>query len=267
MTKTHHSSTMSTSEARLFKRLSDPEVAISASELKEEHLLDELSPPTPNIQLGKMDVIEKYESKLPAVQLLNTTRRIRQFSEGNKKPKPNDVIVYLAGSFDIFHCGHVKALQKAKELGTFLLVGIYHDETINQIKGSNYPVLNLQERILNVLASKYVDEVIIGAPWKISENMLKNFNISKVISSDLNECNEDQFVGADDPYELPKAQGIFSMVKTNTTMSLEQIIEKIYENRQIYVNAQKKKEMKLKNYYDNTVKNSQVQEVDSLKKD
>lgn len=65
------------------------------------------------------------------------------------------------------------ALKKAKEMGDFLIVGLYDDDVINANKGNNYPILSLQERVLNVLAMKYVDEVIMGAPWEITENMIK----------------------------------------------------------------------------------------------
>jgi ethanolamine-phosphate cytidylyltransferase len=64
-------------------------------------------------------------------------------------------------------------LQNAKALGDYLIVGLHDDETINSFKGANYPVLSLQERVLNVLAMRYVDEVIIGAPWKVTENLIK----------------------------------------------------------------------------------------------
>jgi cytidyltransferase-like protein len=55
---------------------------------------------------------------------------------------------------DLADIGHIKILKKAKEVGDFLIVGIHDDDTINKHKGSNYPVLNLQERVLNVLAIK-----------------------------------------------------------------------------------------------------------------
>jgi ethanolamine-phosphate cytidylyltransferase len=32
--------------------------------------------------------------------------------------------------------------------------------------------MNLHERSLSVLACRYVDEVIIGAPWEISKDMV-----------------------------------------------------------------------------------------------
>ncbi len=37
-------------------------------------------------------------------------------------------MIYVAGSFDIIHLGHIEFLQKAKEMGTFLIAGIHDDE-------------------------------------------------------------------------------------------------------------------------------------------
>lgn len=45
----------------------------------------------------------------------NTARRIRQFSSDHKEPKDGDKIVYIDGSFDLLHIGHVKALEAAKK--------------------------------------------------------------------------------------------------------------------------------------------------------
>lgn len=34
----------------------------------------------------------------------------------------------MDGAFDLFHVGHIKVLERAKQLGTFLLVGVLDDE-------------------------------------------------------------------------------------------------------------------------------------------
>lgn len=62
------------------------------------------------------------------VQLYNTTRRLQQFSQGNRAPKPDDVIVYIDGCFDMLHIGHIKTIKRAKALGTYLIVGIHDDD-------------------------------------------------------------------------------------------------------------------------------------------
>ena len=53
-------------------------------------------------------------------------------------------------------------LQKAREQGDFLLVGIHSDEDVTERRGPHLPIMNLHERALSVLACRYVDEVIIG---------------------------------------------------------------------------------------------------------
>ena len=89
----------------------------------------------------------------------------------------------MSGSFDVLHKGHIEFLEKAKKLGTYLILGLHDDETVAHYKGSRFPILNAQERTLNMLANKYVDEVIMGAPWKVSEHMIRLLNISVVAES------------------------------------------------------------------------------------
>jgi hypothetical protein len=39
-------------------------------------------------------------------------------------------------------------------------------------RGLHRPIMSLHERSLSVLACRYVDEVIIGAPWEVSKDMV-----------------------------------------------------------------------------------------------
>ncbi|EGR30650.1 hypothetical protein IMG5_126990 [Ichthyophthirius multifiliis] len=77
------------------------------------------------------------------------------------------------GSFDMIHIGHISTLQKAKEFGNYLIVGLHDDDVISDKKGNSFPILSLQERVLSILAIKYVDEVIIGAPWDINTTKIQ----------------------------------------------------------------------------------------------
>lgn len=47
-------------------------------------------------------------------------------------------------------------------------------------RGPHRPIMNLHERSLSVLACRYVDEVIIGAPWEVSNDMVSSFLISYI---------------------------------------------------------------------------------------
>lgn len=86
-------------------------------------------------------------------QFLPTTQKIIQFSDG-KSPQPGDKVVYVAGAFDLFHVGHLDFLEVAKQQGDYLIVGLHTDPVVNRYKGQNYPIMNLHERVLSVLACK-----------------------------------------------------------------------------------------------------------------
>ena len=68
------------------------------------------------------------------------------------------VITY--GSFDLFHEGHYRLLQRAKELGDYLIVGVT-TEHYDHSRGKMNVVDSLMERIEHVKQSGFADEVII----------------------------------------------------------------------------------------------------------
>lgn len=50
-----------------------------------------------------------------------------------------------------------------------MIVGVHNDQIVNRYRGSNMPIMNLHERVLSVLGCKYVDDVLIDAPFVITE--------------------------------------------------------------------------------------------------
>ena len=107
---------------------------------------------------------------------LPTSNKIVQFSDG-EEPKPGEKIVYTPGAFDLFHVGLLDFLEEAKKCGDYLIVGLHTDLEVNRYKGSNYPIMNLHERVLSVLACKFVNQVIIGAPYYIEKELIKQFKV------------------------------------------------------------------------------------------
>lgn len=49
----------------------------------------------------------------------------------------------------------------------------YHDVACSEHRGKHYPIMHLHERSLSVLACRYVDEVIIGAPWEVTKDVVR----------------------------------------------------------------------------------------------
>lgn len=132
-------------------------------------------------EMGAQHKLALTSRVLPSSSFMATTRRISQFSN-NRSITPDDRVVYLAGSFDLFHVGHMETLIKAKALGTFLYVGILDDQTVNKMYGSNLPIMNLHERVLNVLSCRAVDEVLLCAPWAVTEALIKSLHVAVVAS-------------------------------------------------------------------------------------
>ncbi|MBO5166777.1 MAG: Gfo/Idh/MocA family oxidoreductase [Lachnospiraceae bacterium] len=68
------------------------------------------------------------------------------------------VITY--GSFDLFHEGHYKLLQRAKALGDYLIVGVT-TEHYDESRGKMNVVDSLMDRIEHVKQTGFADEIII----------------------------------------------------------------------------------------------------------
>lgn len=66
-----------------------------------------------------------------------------------------DIIVYTAGVWDLFHTGHLNMLEKSKQLGNKLIVGVVSDTGAAEYK--NKPVFNTEDRLRIVSSIKCVD--------------------------------------------------------------------------------------------------------------
>ncbi|KAJ6435865.1 CYTIDYLYLTRANSFERASE FAMILY PROTEIN EXPRESSED [Salix viminalis] len=180
-------------------------------------------------------------------QFLPTSRRIVQFSNG-KGPGPNARVVYIDGAFDLFHAGHVEILRSARQLGDFMLVGIHTDQVVSEHRGKGHPIMHLHERSLSVLACRYVDEVIIGAPWEVTKDMVTTFNITLVVHGTVAE-NNSLLAGEPDPYAVPKSMGIFQMLDSPKTITTTSVAQRIVSNHEAYLKRNAKKAESEKKYY------------------
>ena len=69
--------------------------------------------------------------------------------------------VFVNGTFDIIHPGHLAMLNFAKSLGDFLTVAIDSDSRVKLLKGPDRPINNDHERKTLLENLKSVDEVQI----------------------------------------------------------------------------------------------------------
>ena len=86
----------------------------------------------------------------------------------------NHTKVFVNGTFDVLHSGHLALLNYAKSLGDYLIVGIDTDERVKEKKGPTRPVNTKEERSLMLINLKAVDEVRYFGTDEELENLVKS---------------------------------------------------------------------------------------------
>jgi D-glycero-beta-D-manno-heptose 1-phosphate adenylyltransferase len=67
-----------------------------------------------------------------------------------------DKIVFTNGCFDIVHLGHIDYLEKARNLGNKLVLGLNTDASVKRLKGETRPVVSEYARSRMMAAFEFV---------------------------------------------------------------------------------------------------------------
>nr|CAH8863728.1 unnamed protein product [Trichobilharzia regenti] len=166
--------------------------------------------------------------------------RISQFcADQFREPGPNDTVVYVPGTFDLFHIGHLSFLEQCLKLGNYLLIGLHSDKTSSFESGRMGSILTLQERLLSVLACRYVSNVIIDAPYVIPATLLDHFKVNYVaIGWDKNLTPTLEGL---DPMMICKERGILRRIDSGCNVTTSMVISRIMQNRLLYEERNRKK--------------------------
>lgn len=160
-------------------------------------------------------------------------------------PHSDDRVVYIDGAFDLFHPGHVAALRAARARGDFLLVGVHTDADVAARRGPGCPLLDLHERALSVLACRYANEVVIGAPAVITDDLITTFNIAVVLRGTTVEGGGSEAAASSSAaarraaseaarYAVPRARGIMEALASPSIMTAASLVDRIVANRAAY---------------------------------
>ena len=91
--------------------------------------------------------------------------------------------VLTFGTFDVFHVGHLRVLQRAAELGDRLVVGVSADE-LNLRKKGRAPVFSQGERLAIVSALRVVDEVFVEESLELKRDYLVQHGADVLVMGD-----------------------------------------------------------------------------------
>jgi D-beta-D-heptose 7-phosphate kinase/D-beta-D-heptose 1-phosphate adenosyltransferase len=119
--------------------------------------------------------------------------------------------VWVNGTFDIVHLGHIQMLKKASELGDFLIVGVDGDKRVSELKGDQRPINKLISRITLLESILYVDRVISFDSDDELEKLIKTIRPAIMVIGE--EYKGKRIIGSEYVGEIvyfPKMEGFSS---------------------------------------------------------
>ena len=77
-------------------------------------------------------------------------------------------MVFTNGCFDILHVGHIGYLERARSLGTYLVVALNSNRSVRKLKGAGRPINHQRDRARVLAALSCVDYVVIFASERVT---------------------------------------------------------------------------------------------------
>ena len=91
--------------------------------------------------------------------------------------------VMTFGTFDLFHFGHLKILQRARDLGDELIVGVSSDE-LNLSKKQRYPTFSQDHRMAIVSEIKGVTRVFAEESLELKRQYIVEHRANVLVMGD-----------------------------------------------------------------------------------
>ena len=133
-------------------------------------------------------------------------------------------VVFTNGCFDILHLGHIDYLEKARNLGDRMILGLNTDNSVRSIKGTARPVVNEHARGRVMAALQFVDAVVYfdeDTPFELIQSVKPDILVKG------NDYLAENIVGAD----IVKANGgrvlTIELVEGYSTTNIIEKIKKL----------------------------------------
>lgn len=118
---------------------------------------------------------------------ITTADSVKRLTRGKK-------IVFTNGCFDVIHAGHIQLLNKAKQQGDVLVVGLNSDDSIKRIKGEKRPINTFVCRAEILSSISYID-FIVEFEEDTPISLIEKLNPSVLVKG--GDYSEEDIVGYD----------------------------------------------------------------------
>ena len=131
--------------------------------------------------------------------------------------RQSKIKVWVNGTFDIVHIGHIKLLEYASTLGT-VRVGIDSDNRVREKKGEGRPYNGIEDRMEFIRSIRFVDSVVSFDSDNTLIDCIKEWESEILVIGD--DYNVGNIVGSD----LFKQINFFKKLPNKSTTNILKLI-------------------------------------------
>jgi cytidyltransferase-like protein len=121
--------------------------------------------------------------------------------------------VWINGSFDVLHIGHIKLLEYGSSIGE-VRVGVDTDRRISEKKGPNRPYNNIEDRVKFLSSIKFVQSVVTFDSDDELIEQIKEYGPDYMVIGD--DYTHDMIIGVE---HIPQVM-FFNKIEGKSTSSI-----------------------------------------------
>ena len=144
-------------------------------------------PGTYVVHAAELDAV--YRGSSPKVIDWDGAKKLIEVAQGHGKK-----VVFTNGCFDILHAGHLSCLERARQQGDLLVVGLNSDSSVKANKGPTRPVISHDYRAALLAGLACVDLVVIFDEER-PERLVRHLAPDVLVKGD--DYTTSQIAGAD----------------------------------------------------------------------
>lgn len=152
---------------------------------------------------------------------------IISFEKLSEIRQQHENIVLVGGCYDLLHVGHVRFLEKCRQLGDVLVVSLSGDVRVTERKGEGRPIITQNKRAYMLDLLKIVDYVII-APDPVINDIPPTRMVINALKPDIFATNDTRFNEYETDLSIQNTKVVYveAVPDDSTTDIIERILER-----------------------------------------
>lgn len=110
----------------------------------------------------------------------------------------------------------------------------------------NLPLMNLHERVLSVLGCRFVDDVLIDAPYILTVDVIASLHIHEVVYDENTVSAQEAAIR----YSAAASSGILHKIQVTSDYDINKVIARIKDNQSMFQERFQRKMGKEKEFFE-----------------